>query len=333
MIPAHTGAFIFGCEGPELLASEAVFFREVCPWGFILFARNVDTPDQVRRLIAELREAVGWQAPVLIDQEGGRVQRLRAPHWREWLPPLDQMQTARDVLRAMELRARLIAMELNDVGIDVNCAPTADLATAQTHPFLRNRTLGETPEQVIAAARAVVAGHAAGGVLSVLKHIPGHGRGTADSHHDLPQVDTPRAMLQTTDFAVFRALCDVPMGMTAHVVYTDIDPDAPATTSPMMHKVIREDIGFGGLLMTDDLSMNALPGDISHRARASIAAGCDVILHCNGELPEMEAVVGAAGTLSKAAKARAETALAARKAPAPLDIAAVEADLEALLNS
>jgi beta-N-acetylhexosaminidase len=333
MIPADTGAFIFGCEGPVLLPSEARFFRTVRPWGFILFARNIEAPDQVRRLTAQLREAVGWAAPVLIDQEGGRVQRLRAPHWREWLPPLEQMETARDPLRAMELRARLIAHELHAIGIDVNCAPTADLATALTHPFLRNRTLGTSPEQVSAAARAVVAGHAAGGVLSVLKHIPGHGRGTADSHHDLPHVDVPRATLDATDFAVFHALRDVSMGMTAHVVYTDIDARAPATTSPRMHRVIREEIGFGGLLMTDDLSMNALPGDIATRARDSIAAGCDVILHCNGERPEMEAVVAAAGALSPVARARAEAALAMRETPAPLDIAAVEADLEALLNS
>lgn len=332
MIPNTTGAFIFGCEGPVLLPEEAAFFRDVQPLGFILFARNIETPAQVQRLTAALRNAVGWQAPILVDQEGGRVQRLRAPHWREWLPPLEQMQTARDAVRSMELRARIIAHELFAVGIDVNCTPTADLTTPDTHPFLRNRTFGPKPEQVIAAARAVVDGQLAGGVLSVVKHIPGHGRGTTDSHHDLPHVMTDRNTLEATDFAVFKALRDVSIGMTAHVVYEDIDPTAPATTSPILHSLIRETIGFDGLLMTDDLSMNALPGDIGTRARDSMAAGCDVILHCNGERPEMTAVVEAAGSLSLQARVRAERALALRLPPAPLDIEAVEADLEALLN-
>ena len=332
MIPKTTGAYILGCEGPVLTPSEAAFFKETRPFGFILFARNIENPDQVQRLTASLRAAVGWQAPILIDQEGGRVQRLRAPHWREWLPPLDQMQTAQDAVRSMELRARIIAHELYEVGIDVNCTPTADITTDETHPFLRNRTLGAAPEQVIAAARAVVAGQLAGGVLSVLKHIPGHGRGTSDSHHDLPTVTTDRATLDGTDFAVFQALRDVPMGMTAHVVYSAIDPDAPATTSPILHRVIREDIGFDGLLMTDYLSMNALPGDTQTRAHRSIRAGCDVILHCNGNRAEMAAVVEAGGTLSPKAYERAQAALAMRQPPAALDIGAVEADLEELLN-
>ena len=332
MIPKTTGAYIFGCEGPVLTQDEAAFFKETQPLGFILFARNIENPDQVRRLTASLRAAVGWHAPILIDQEGGRVQRLRAPHWREWLPPLDQMQTARDAVRSMELRARIIAHELYEVGIDVNCTPTADLTTADTHPFLRNRTLGPAPEQVIAAARAVVAGQLAGGVLSVVKHIPGHGRGTSDSHHDLPTVTMDRATLEGTDFAVFKALRDVPLGMTAHVVYSAIDPEAPATTSAIVHRVIRDDIGFDGLLMTDDLSMNALPGDIPTRARDSMRAGCDVVMHCNGDRAEMAAVVEATGTLLPKAYDRAQAALALRQPPAALDISAVEADLEALLN-
>jgi len=332
MIPKTTGAYILGCEGPVLTPDEAAFFKDMQPLGFILFTRNIENPSQVQRLTSALRAAVGWHAPILIDQEGGRVQRLRAPHWREWLPPLDQMQTARDAVRSMGLRARIIAHELHEVGIDVNCTPTADLTTIDTHPFLRNRTFGPKAEQVIAAARAVVDGQLAGGVLSVVKHIPGHGRGTSDSHHDLPTVTTDRKTLEATDFAVFKALRDVPLGMTAHVVYADIDADAPATTSPKMHRVIRDDIGFDGLLMTDDLSMNALPGDITSRAKQSIAAGCDVVLHCNGDRAEMAAVVRAAGILLPKAYARAQAALAMRQAPAALDIGAVEADLVALLN-
>lgn len=334
MTPEGTGAFIFGCAGPVLTPEEAAFFRDARPWGFILFAKNVETSLQIKRLTHDLREAVGWNSPILIDQEGGRVQRLRGPEWREWHPPLEQAMIGdRDrAARAMTLRARLIAHELHALGIDVNCVPTADVATPKTHPFLRNRTFGEDIQTVIALAKATVAGHLQGGVLPVLKHIPGHGRAVADSHLDLPQVDVPLETLRATDFAPFAALNDVALGMTAHVVYGAIDPDAPGTISPLVHHEIRQTIGFDGLLMTDDLSMNALPGDIATRTRASLAAGCDLVLHCNGDRAEMEAVAAHAHALSARARDRSERALAQRQSPAPLDIAAVEADLETLLN-
>ena len=262
-------ACIFGCEGKVLSPAERDFFAETAPWGFILFARNVETPDQLRRLTAQLRDAVGRDAPIFVDQEGGRVQRLRAPHWREWQPPLDTVEAAGPhAPRAMYLRARLIAAELRAVGIDGNCAPTVDIAGPLTHPFLRNRCYGSDLATVIAVARAVADGFLDGGVLPVMKHMPGHGRATMDTHLDLPRVtETPEALLRS-DFAAFRALSDLPLGMTAHIVFSAYD-DQPATCSAPMIRVIREDIGFGGLLMTDDLSMQALSGTLADRAAAA----------------------------------------------------------------
>jgi beta-N-acetylhexosaminidase len=320
-------ATIFGPEGLEITDWERGFFREVQPLGFILFARNIDNPDQLRNLTHSLREAVQRDAPILIDQEGGRVQRMRSPHWREYLPALDQMARARDPLRAHWIRNRLIAAELHDVGIDANCAPLADIAEEATHPVLKNRLYGYDVETVVAAAKVCADAHLAGGVLPVLKHIPGYGRAAVDSHKDLPRVDAPRAALDQWDFAPFAALSDIPMGMTAHIVFSDIDADAPATTSAKMMEVIREDIGFDGLLMTDDLSMEALSGTIAQRAAASIAAGCDIILHCNGDPAEMEAVATASGEMTAAAITRANRALAQRKTPANIDIAELEAEL------
>jgi beta-N-acetylhexosaminidase len=333
MTATGTGATIFGCAGPTLTPDERAFFRDADPFGFILFARNVETPDQVRRLTADLRDAVGRDAPVLVDQEGGRVQRLRAPHWREWLPPLDQV--ARSGPRAAEgmaIRSRIIADELRKVGIDANCAPCADLATDATHPFLRNRCYGTDPAQVAAIARAVAEAHLAGGVLPVAKHMPGHGRSTADTHHDLPTVTEDAATLEETDFAPFRALADLPMAMTAHVVFAAHDPALPATQSPAMIRVIRERIGFNGLLLTDDLNMQALSGTLAERAARAIAAGCDIALHCKGDLSEMQAVAAAAGAMGPATHARAQAALAARRNPDPVDIARLEADLAMILQ-
>lgn len=325
-------AAIFGPEGPEVTAWERDFFADTQPFGFIVFARNIEDPDQLRRLTGGLRNAVGRNAPILIDQEGGRVQRMRAPHWREYLPALDQMDRARDPLRAQWIRNRLIAAELHDVGIDANCAPLADIAEDATHPFLQNRLYGRDVDTVVAAARACADAHLAGGVLPVLKHIPGHGRAAIDSHLRLPQVDAPVAELHTHDFAPFMALKDLPMGMSAHIVFSDIDPSAPATTSAKMIKLIREEIGFDGLLMTDDLSMEALSGTVADRSAAAINAGCDVILHCNGEAAEMQAVADAAGPMTTAAISRANRALDQRKPPANVDIPALEAELEALLS-
>ena len=326
------GAAIFGPEGPEITDWERAYFREYAPFGFILFARNVENPDQLKRLCGDLREAAGHDAVITVDQEGGRVQRLRSPHWRQWLPPLEQMEIATDPMRAMWIRYRLIAAELREVGIDSNCAPCGDITARLTHPFLRNRCYGGDVETVMDASRMVADAHLRGGVLPVVKHIPGHGRATVDSHKDLPTVTASRAELEREDFAPFKALGDMPMGMTAHIVFEDIDDSAPATTSRMMMDVIRNDIGFKGLLMTDDIGMEALSGDVAERSRASIAAGCDVILHCCGDATEIVQVGEAAGQMTDAAQARAEAALAMRKTPAPVDITALSEEFDDLLN-
>ena len=331
--PIGTGAAIFGCAGPVLLPEERAFFRDYDPFGFILFARNVETPDQLCRLTGDLRDAVGRDAPVLVDQEGGRVQRLRAPHWREWLPPLDQVARAGEqAARSMWLRARIIAHELRAVGIDANCAPCADIASDATHPFLRNRCYGSDPATVTEMARAVADGHLAGGVLPVAKHLPGHGRATQDTHHDLPTVTVDAATLAATDFAPFAALADLPMAMTAHIIFAAHDAQNPATQSPAMIRVIRQDIGFNGLLMTDDLNMEALSGDLSDRTARSIAAGCDLALHCKGDFVQMQAVATAAGTMGEGTRARATAALSQRRAPDGADIAALEDELARLLS-
>ncbi|MBC2835593.1 glycoside hydrolase family 3 protein [Paragemmobacter straminiformis] len=331
MTARPTGATIFGCSGPVLTADERAFYRDADPFGFIVFARNVETPDQLRRLTSDLRDSVGREAPVLVDQEGGRVQRLRAPHWREWLPPLDQVEAAGPhAALVMALRARVMAAELRAVGIDANCAPCADLALPETHPFLKNRCYGGNPGLVTGIARAVADGFLAGGVLPVIKHLPGHGRSSADTHHDLPTVTVDRATLRDTDFAPFRALNDLPMAMTAHIVFAAHDADHPATQSPEMIRVIRDEIGFSGLLMTDDLNMQALSGTLAERAARSIAAGCDIALHCKGDMAEMQAVAAAAGRMSAATATRAAAALRCRRDPEPADIDALLAEFNAL---
>ncbi len=327
------GAAIFGCAGPVLLPGERAFFRDYAPFGFILFARNVANPDQLRRLTADLRDAVGHNAPILIDQEGGRVQRLRAPHWHEWTPPLDFVQAAGgQAARAMELRYRLIARELRSLGIDANCAPVGDLITDSTHPFLKNRCYGSDPAQVSRIALAVASGQLAEGVLPVAKHMPGHGRTTVDAHHDLPTVTAPRAQLQSQDFAPFRALSGLPLAMTGHLIFAAYDGERPATQSPTMIQVIRHDIGFQGLLMTDDLNMNALTGTLAIRTAAAVAAGVDLALHCKGDLAEMLMVAAAAGNMRVATQVRAAAALAQRRAPEPVDIAALQAELSAIMT-
>lgn len=325
-------ATILDAAGLRLTAEEKAFFRQADPFGFILFARNIDTPDQVRALCAELREAVGREAIITIDQEGGRVQRLRAPLWREWLPALDHVTAAgENAAQAMYLRFRIIAAELHALGIDSNCAPLADLAGPETHPFLHNRCYGTDAASVAAMARACADGLLDGGVLPVLKHIPGHGRATADSHLDLPRVTASLDDLRASDFAPFAALADLPMAMTAHLVYAALD-EQPATLSPRVMQVIRDEIGYGGLIMTDDISMKALKGDLGQISRDALAAGCDVVLLCNGTLADRRAVAEASGLMSDAAQMRAERALAARRSPETVDIAALDAQLEALLD-
>jgi beta-N-acetylhexosaminidase len=320
-------AFITGVAGPALTSAERSFLKEAQPWGLIVFKRNVTDPDALRGLVEEFRTAVGRQAPVLIDQEGGRVQRLGPPHW----PTYPRGAAYGDLydrdramgLAATRLGARLIAADLAALGIDVDCAPIADVPVAGADPIIGDRAYGTDPAKVAAVAGAIAAGLLEGGVLPVLKHIPGHGRAGADSHEKLPVVGTDRATLEATDFAAFRPLNGLPLGMTAHVVFTAFDPVAPATTSAtIVRDVIRDSIGFGGLLMSDDISMGALSGSLAERTKAALAAGCDMVLHCNGKMPEMLAVAAAAPLLSGAAARRAEAALAMRKPPRPFEFAA-----------
>jgi beta-N-acetylhexosaminidase len=325
-------AVILGCEGTHLTKAEHAFFRAVDPFGFILFARNISDPQQLKSLTSSLRDAVGWQAPILIDQEGGRVQRMSPPHWRAYLPAYDQMLRARDPMRAQYLRNRLIAAELYDVGIDVNCAPLADLVEPQTHPVLKNRLYGSDIETVVEAANICAAALIDGGVLPVLKHIPGYGRAAVDSHLALPRVSVSPADLTERDFAPFRQLKHMAMGMTAHIVFDAIDETAPATTSAKMINMIRSEIGFDGLLMSDDLSMEALSGTPAERATATLAAGCDLVLHCNGKLNEMRVVAEACHPMTQHADDRANRALNLRKPPDDIDIAAYEAEFKALLG-
>ena len=333
-----TRAFITGVSGTELGAGEREFIGSARPWGFILFKRNVEGPSQVARLVEQLRDAVGQpEAPVLIDQEGGRVQRFGPPHWPTY-PPGSAFGRLYDLepalgLEAAGLSARLIADDLLRTGVTVDCLPIADVPVPGADAVIGDRAYGTDASKVAAIARAVTDGLEQGGILPVLKHIPGHGRATADTHFRLPVVDTPRNELETTDFAAFRPLADLPMAMTAHVVFSAIDPAHPATTSAtMIAQVIRGSIGFQGLLMSDDVSMNALAGSISERTRAIFAAGCDVALHCNGKLEEMRDVADQAPELSGQALQRARHALDVRKPPLPFDRTTARAQLIALMD-
>lgn len=331
-------ALITSVPGLVLGAELRAFVRATDPWGFIVFKYNVDTPEQLRAFIASLRDAVGRNAPVLVDQEGGRVQRLTAPHWPKYPPGsfygavYDRDRAAG--LAAARLGARLIAHDLHDAGIDVDCLPIADVPAGDADPVIGNRAYGLTPDKVAAIGAAIAEGLMQGGVLPVLKHIPGHGRATADSHHGLPVVAASRATLESSDFAAFRPLAKLPLGMTAHVVFSAIDPVAPATTSgTMVREVIRQSIGFDGLLMSDDISMNALSGTLAERCRASLAAGCDIVLHCNGTLAEMREVADAVPPLSGDGLRRADAALAARRKPAPFDVARAREEFAGLMAS
>jgi beta-N-acetylhexosaminidase len=331
-------ASIFGCSGLVLTQAERDFFRRADPLGFILFARNVDNPGQVKDLVSSLRECVGRaDAPVLIDQEGGRVQRLRPPHWRKAPPgePFAVLATrdpeaAREALR---LNYRLIGAELADLGIDVDCAPVLDVPIAGAHDVIGDRAFGRTADLVITLAGEVIEGLLDEGVLPVIKHIPGHGRAMVDSHLALPVVDTSLAELETQDFPPFHAHRHAPWAMTAHVVYTALDRDRPATTSKIViDKVIRGAIGFDGLLISDDLSMKALGGSFEERTRASLEAGCDVVLHCNGDMAEMVAIASQLRPLSAAAEVRVARGLALKRQRTSFDRMAVAARVEALLG-
>lgn len=334
---AHVGATILDPVGPVLSTEEKAFFRDADPFAFILFARHIEDGDQIRRLCGELREAVGRDALITIDQEGGRVQRLVPPLATQFLPPLEEVaQAGEHAAKAMRLRSQIIALELRQYGIDSNCAPLADVAAPETHPFLQNRCYGMEPDTVAAIGRAVSEGLLAGGAVPVLKHLPGHGRAVSDSHKELPRVSVERADLEQ-DFAPFKALNDLPMGMTAHLRYDALD-DRPATLSPVVMRMIREEIGFDGLIMTDDISMQALAGDRADIAAGAIAADCDAVLYCNATLADKIRVAEAAGRMSEAAQVRADRAMLVRAVAETavtaetIDIEALKAKHDALLN-
>jgi len=320
-------SLIVGLSGPALTSEEAAFLRRTSPCGIILFARNVQTPQRLRKLVDDAKTEIGRHpALVLIDQEGGRVQRLRPPHWRA-LPAAARYDTLDDeAAPAARAVAQLTARDLRTCGINTNCVPCADLAVEGADAIIGDRAYASHPDRVAELAGAVAHGHLAAGVLPVLKHIPGHGRAGKDSHLALPVVDTSRQELDRNDFSAFRQLAALPAAMTAHVVYSDIDPEAPATvSSKIIAEIIRGAIGFDGLLMTDDLSMHALSGTLAERSRASLAAGCDVLLHCNGVLDEMEEVAAAATTLERTSLERFErctSLVAAAPAPLPTEVVA-----------
>ncbi|WP_428666991.1 beta-N-acetylhexosaminidase [Reyranella sp.] len=334
-------AAIFGCAGTALSAEERAFFRDADPLGFILFARNVETPDQARRLTEDLRSCVARaEAPVLIDQEGGRVARLRPPHWRK-APPARLLGElyARDPERGLEatrLNSRLLAADVASIGCDVDCLPVLDIAFPETHAAIGDRAYASQPEAVAALGRAAAEGLLAEGVMPVIKHMPGHGRATVDSHNTLPRVGVSRETLERTDFVPFKFLADLPWGMTAHVLYEAIDPAAAFTVSAGgVRDIVRGHIGFDGLLLSDDLSMQALGGTLGERAARALAAGCDIALHCNGRMAEMHDVAANAGPMTAAARHRFEAGrryLARHRAPlAKADLADSGQKLSALI--
>ncbi len=331
-----TRACIFGLAGTELLAEERAFFTETQPIGFILFRRNVDTPDQVRALTDSLKACVEREPLILIDQEGGRVRRLRPPHWPDYPPAAHYREFARSPEEERELvrlGARLMAYDLRDLGINADCAPVLDLPQPGAHDIIGDRAYGTTRETVAVMGRAACEGFLAGGVLPIVKHIPGHGRAGADSHASLPVVDTAYDEIVATDFYPFQICADMPLAMTAHVLYTAIDKKRPATTSKKAIRVIRDVIGFDGAIMCDDLSMNALSGHLSRRARDSVRAGCDLLLHCNGSLPQMIEVAAETPKLKGQALRRTDAAFRRLlKTPEPLNLAVARARLSAAMS-
>ena len=332
-------AAIYGCEGTALSESEEKFFRETDPWGFILFRRNCETADQVWSLCDALQSAVGREAPILVDHEGGRVSR-RSPHIAPKRPPMGlffEIAETKGIevgVKAARLGGELLARDAMAVGLNVNCVPMVDVRQPDAHDIVGDRALGEAPDIVTALGRAVMEGTFAGGCLPVIKHIPGHGRATSDSHLDLPKVEASREDLEDNDFAPFKALADAPLGMTAHIVFEALDADRPATLSPqVIEKIIRGTIGFDGLLMTDDLSMKALSGSFTDRAAASLKAGCDLVLHCNGDMVEMKAVAEGTGELTEGGEVRSQRALNQLVKPADTNLHALEEAFASLTNT
>lgn len=331
-------AFITGVQGTALSGDERNFMDNEHPWGLILFARNIEEPRQVHRLVDEFREAVGrGNAPVLIDQEGGRVQRLRPPHWENYATGWQLGEIWRANRKAGEelvrLHSRLIAHDLISLGINVDCLPVLDVPIEGSHDVIGDRAYSRDPHEVAEIGRLACEGLMEGGVLPVIKHIPGHGRAAADSHKELPEVFANHDELSGTDFIPFKALNNMPMAMTAHVRYHGLDPSAPATTSPkIISEIIRGEIGFDGLIMSDDLSMQALEGDFSHRTDACFSAGCDMVLHCNGVMKEMEEVASVCRVLEGDALRRATAATSLLVEPDEIDVDALRARYREILE-
>ncbi|MDO1585099.1 beta-N-acetylhexosaminidase [Rhizobium oryzicola] len=330
-------AMILGCAGQQLTADEIALYRAERPWGFILFARNLGEPSQIKDLVASMREAIGRpDAPVLIDQEGGRVQRIRPPTVQHYpagaaLGALYRQDRTKG-LRAAWLMSRLHAFDLLPLGITINCMPVLDVLIEGATKAIGDRAYGTEPDLVAAVGRAAAEGLKAGGMLPVMKHMPGHGRAVVDSHHELPVVNATIEELDAHDFMPFRSLKDEVMGMSAHIVFKAIDPDRPATTSSIViQDVIRKRIGFDGLLLSDDSSMNALKGTLGERAADIIAGGCDIVLHCNGVMDEMKAVVKEVPVLSGRSFDRAQIAEMAFAAPQADDEEALRAEFWSLM--
>ncbi len=331
-------AFITGVQGTSLTGDERDFMDHEHPWGMILFARNIDNPRQVHRLVDDFREAVGrGDAPVLIDQEGGRVQRLRPPHWENyangWTLGEFWRRDKASGEELIRLHSRLIAHDLNGLGINVDCLPVLDVPVKGSHDVIGDRAYSRDPEEVATIGRLACDGLLQGGVLPVIKHIPGHGRAFADSHKELPEVGASHEELSARDFAPFKALNDMPMAMTAHVRYLALDRDRPATTSPrVMAEIIRGEIGFDGLVMSDDLSMEALQGDFGERTQSCFAAGCDVVLHCNGKMREMDEIASVCPVLEGIGFERAEAAMQRIIEPEEFDVDAARARYREILE-
>jgi beta-N-acetylhexosaminidase len=331
-----TRAFICGLEGLALTDFERAYLRETKPWGVILFGRNIDNPDQVRRLTSDVRDALDWHAPILIDQEGGRVQRLKPPHWRRYpaasrFGAMEKAEPGAGV-EAAQIATWMIADDLLQVGINVNCAPVLDLSVSGGTDAIGNRAFDGDPKAISLLGRTTIEAYMQAGVAPVIKHMPGHGRAVVDSHFGLPRITTDRETLELTDFAPFQALSDAPLAMTGHLVFEAIDSDLPVTLSPTMVALIRDSIGFDGALMTDDLAMGALSGSMAERASEALAAGCDLALHCNGSRSEMEAIREAIPLLEGRSAERCAAALT-RLGRQSLDRATLTDRLDTLLAS
>ena len=329
-------AVILGLSGPKLTDAERLFFRDANPWAFILFARNVENPKQLLRLTSDLREAVGRNCLIFVDQEGGRVQRLRAPHWRKFPSgaAFQHLYAKEKWLgkRAAYLSYRLIADDLRKVGITADCAPVLDLPQKNADPIISDRAFGVNPVPIIDIAHAAMAGLMCGGVAPVVKHIPGHGRATVDSHKELPRIKASRKVLENTDFIPFRALADAPMAMTAHAVYECNSRSAVTVSKKSLTELVRAAIGFNGLVMSDDLDMKALKGGLTRKTERALAAGCDVALQCSGKLPAMVKVVKGASALEGRAMWRATVAENCADHITPFDREAAEHEFDALLS-